>query len=54
MNVNEKKIPVKSISQFRREGIRMLEGVNLAMIYLIHCKYLCKCHNVPLLSTSIK
>jgi hypothetical protein len=26
---------------------RMLEGVNSSMIYLMHCKNLCKCHNVP-------
>jgi hypothetical protein len=31
-----------------------MEGVNSNMIYLIHCKNLCKCHNVPPHSTTIK
>jgi hypothetical protein len=25
----------------------MVEGVNSSMIYVIYCKNLCKCHNVP-------
>jgi hypothetical protein len=25
----------------------MMEGVNSNMIYLIYCKNICKCHNVP-------
>jgi hypothetical protein len=29
-------------------------GVNPSMIYLIHCKNLCKCHSVPTPSTAIK
>jgi hypothetical protein len=33
---------------------RMVEGVNSSMIYLIHCKNFCKCHNVPQPSTTIK
>jgi hypothetical protein len=33
---------------------RAVEGVNSSMIYLIHCKNLCKCCNVPLPSTTIK
>jgi hypothetical protein len=28
-------------------GGRMVEEVNSCIIYLIHCKYLCKYHNVP-------
>jgi hypothetical protein len=32
----------------------MAEGVNSSMIYLIHCKNSCKCHNVPPPSTAIK
>jgi hypothetical protein len=28
-----------------------MEGVNSSMIYLIYCKNVCKCHNVPLPST---
>jgi hypothetical protein len=31
-----------------------VEEVNSTMIYLIHCKNLCKCHNVLPLSTTIK
>jgi hypothetical protein len=31
----------------------MMEG-NSRMIYLIHCKNFCKCHNVPPPSTTIK
>jgi hypothetical protein len=30
---------------------RVEEGVNSSMIYLIHCKNLCKCHNEPPPST---
>jgi hypothetical protein len=25
----------------------VVEGVNSIMKYLIHCKNLCKCHNIP-------
>jgi hypothetical protein len=31
----------------------MIQGMNSSMIYLIYCKYFCKCHNVPLPSTTI-
>jgi hypothetical protein len=31
----------------------MVEGVNSSMIHLIHCKNFCKCHSVPLPSTTI-
>jgi hypothetical protein len=31
-----------------------VEGENSSMIYLIHCKNLCKWHNVPTPSTTIK
>jgi hypothetical protein len=31
-----------------------VEGVNSSMIYLIHCKNLCKCYNVPPPRTTIK
>jgi hypothetical protein len=30
------------------------EGVPSSIIYLIYCKNFCKCHNVPLPSTTIK
>jgi hypothetical protein len=32
----------------------MVEEVNSHMRYLIHCKNLCKCHNVPSPVTTIK
>jgi hypothetical protein len=32
---------------------RAAEGVNSSMIYLIHCKNLCKCYNVSPPSTAI-
>jgi hypothetical protein len=36
-------------------GIKESSGrVNPSMIYLIHCKNLCKCYSVPLPSTTIK
>jgi hypothetical protein len=31
----------------------MEEGVNSSIIYLIYCKNLCKCHNVPLSGITI-
>jgi hypothetical protein len=41
-------IPVESIlgmgEEQKEEG-----GVNSSIIYLIHCKDFCKCHNVPYL-----
>jgi hypothetical protein len=37
------------------EGIKENDGrVNLSMIYLIYCKNICKCHNEPPPSTTIK
>jgi hypothetical protein len=33
---------------------RMVEKMNLCMRYLMHGKNLCKCHNVPSPSTTIK
>jgi hypothetical protein len=30
------------------------EGVNSNMVYLIHCENLCKCHNTPPPSKTIK
>jgi hypothetical protein len=32
----------------------MVEEMNSCLIYLIHSKNLCKCHNVPLPNTTIK
>jgi hypothetical protein len=32
----------------------MKDEMNSSMIYLIYCKNICKCHNVPPPSTTIK
>jgi hypothetical protein len=32
----------------------MMEGVNSSMMYLIYRKNICKCHHVPIPSTTIK
>jgi hypothetical protein len=47
---------VETISGIRGGGDKgkMMEGVNSSMMYRIHCKNLCKCHNVPPPSTIIK
>jgi hypothetical protein len=55
MCVNAKMIPLGTIPGVGRGGIKECSGgVNSSMIYLMHCKNLCKCHNVPPLSTTIK
>jgi hypothetical protein len=39
----------------RREGVgERSGGGNSSIIYLIHCKSLCKCYNVPTPSTTVK
>jgi hypothetical protein len=54
MYVNAKMIPAEtSRNQGRGRRRRAVEGVNSSMIYLIHCKNLCKCYKVPLPSTII-
>jgi hypothetical protein len=40
-------IPVETVAGMRGGGWRAVEGVNSSMIYLVYCKNLCKCHNVP-------
>jgi hypothetical protein len=55
MYVNAKIILVEIVSGIRRG--RMNErsgGGNSSMVYLIHCKNLCKCYSVPQPSTTIK
>jgi hypothetical protein len=47
MYVNVKLMPVETIPGIGGE-------VNSNMTYLIHCKKLCKCHNVLLPNTTIK
>jgi hypothetical protein len=55
MYVNAKMIPIRTIPGMGEEGIKENGGgVNLSMIYLIHFKNFCKCHNVPSPSTTIK
>jgi hypothetical protein len=48
--------PVETVPGIRGEGMKRSggEGVNSSMIYLIHCKDICKCHNVTQPSTTIK
>jgi hypothetical protein len=48
-------IPVETTPGIRVGGIKEnIEEVNSYLICLMHCKNLCKCHNVPLLSTKTK
>jgi hypothetical protein len=47
MYVNAKMIAVETVPGIRRGGMKESSGVNLSMIYLIHCKNLSKCYNVP-------
>jgi hypothetical protein len=44
-------IPAETVSGMG--GRRVMEEMNSSMIYLIYCKNFCKCHSVPLLSTTI-
>jgi hypothetical protein len=45
-------IPVETVLGIKGgEDERAVERVNSSMIYLIHCKNLCKYSNVPQLST---
>jgi hypothetical protein len=55
-DVNAKVIPVETVPEIRGGGMKESsgEGLNSSMIYLMHCKNLCKCHNVHLPSTTIK
>jgi hypothetical protein len=46
MYVNVKMIPVETAPGIRGEEYRRAVKVNSSMIYLIHCKNLCKYHNV--------
>jgi hypothetical protein len=51
--VKAKMIPVETLLGIGEGGDkrRVVDGVNSIMIYLIHCKNLYKCHNVPPPST---
>jgi hypothetical protein len=47
-------LSVETIPGTRGEGMKESSGeVNSNLIYLILCKNLCKCYNVPLPSTAI-
>jgi hypothetical protein len=56
MYVNAKMISVEIIPGIgdRREIIVVVEGVNSSMMYLVHCKNLCKWPNVHPPSTTIQ
>jgi hypothetical protein len=48
-------IPVETTPGIMGEGEMKENGRGgICMIYLIHCKQLCKCHNVPPPITTIK
>jgi hypothetical protein len=38
---------LKLLQELGEKGWRMVERVNSWVMYLIHCKNLCKRHNVP-------
>jgi hypothetical protein len=53
--LHAKRILVKTTPGIGGGGIkRPVEKVYSFIIYLIHCKKLCKCHNVPLPNTTVK
>jgi hypothetical protein len=56
MYINAKMIPVETISVMLGGGHKgeSQGGVNSWVVYLIHCKNFCKCHNIHLLNTIIK
>jgi hypothetical protein len=55
MYVNAKMIAVETVPGIRGGSMKESSvGVNSRMIYSIHCKKICKCHNVPPPSTTIK
>jgi hypothetical protein len=46
---------LKLFQEWGEERIKENDGVvNSSMMYLIYCKNLCKCHDVPPPSTTIK
>jgi hypothetical protein len=56
MYINAKMTPVETLPGIGGgEGIKESNGrTEFSMIYLIHYKNFCKCHNVPPPSTTIK
>jgi hypothetical protein len=55
MYVNAKMIPVETVPGIRERGMgeRSREWGDSSIIYLIHCKSLCKCYSVSPPSTTI-
>jgi hypothetical protein len=54
MYLNAKMIPAKTVPEIRGRGRkRAVESVKSIMIYLIHCKNLCKSYNVLPPNTTI-
>jgi hypothetical protein len=54
MYVNGKMILDETLPGIRERGMgERTGGRNSSVIYLIHCKNLCKCYNVPISSTTI-
>jgi hypothetical protein len=51
---NEKAIPVGTVPGMQGSKGEWWRGMNSSMIYSINCKNLCKCHSVPLPSTTRK
>jgi hypothetical protein len=55
MYVNEKIIPVETVPGIKGGEIKKSsDKVNSRITSFIHCKNLCKCHNVPSSNTTIK
>jgi hypothetical protein len=54
MYVNAKMRPVETSRNGGGGKRRVVEWVTSSMIYLIHCKNFCKCHNAPPYSIIIK
>jgi hypothetical protein len=46
--------PVETVPGRGKRGRGTIEGDSSILIYLIHCKNFCKCHNIPPPSTTIK
>jgi hypothetical protein len=47
-------IPVETVPGIRGGEMKEIRRGEFSMIYLIHCKNLCKCYIVPTHSTTIK
>jgi hypothetical protein len=46
-------VPAETVPWMGEKMKESSRGVNLSIIYFIHCKNLCKCYNVPPHSTTI-